>query len=216
MKTRRGLIVMIAVVLSALVLMATGIAMAATPSQHWKLDNDKQMERETGLGNDGQSDSVSIPKSTTVIWLADEAAQPATGVTFPNGSWVTHLCLDSNWSGNMTIRVGSWDGANFTPFTISGTASMTWDSGKQQLAYQTQTGSETIAQNDYLALEITNNDANSSHSIMTNGCSELQSPCSDPGYPTPEIATGIMVALGVLGLAGYVFIRRKQTQDVLA
>ncbi|MDD5093366.1 MAG: hypothetical protein PHV74_03165 [Dehalococcoidia bacterium] len=177
---------------------------------------------------DGNNNSVPVPANNgqvngTATWIADEAAK--VDVTFPDGDWITKLCIqgvdmdqDSDidqddadaLSALISVRVGSWNGS-FNTFGLSSQGVMRWVTGTDifRMEVQTQTGSEEVLTGDYLALEVSNSDQVKSYYVLTEGCSELQSPCSDPGYPTPEIATAILVGLGVLGLAGYVFIRRR-------
>lgn len=40
--------------------------------------------------------------------------------------------------------------------------------------------------------------------------STLTTPCSDPGYPVPEIPTIVLTCIGLLGLGGYVWLRRRR------
>ena len=210
----------------ALVLLISMTTLAlATAAQLWYLDSETtaagyQMEKDTSPGNDGQTGNVTIGAGNSTIWLADQAA--VCDVTFPGGndSWIIRICTDEDWGtqGNLCeAKVGSWNttsGWEEIPTTTQGT--MTWDSGQNILTVQLQANNATISQGDYLALKITNNDYDSdSHLVKTEGCSWLTSPCGDPGYPVAEVVSGILVGLGLVGLAGYAgWKRRKASIEV--
>jgi hypothetical protein len=72
---------------------------------------------------------------------------------------------------------------------------------------QFQSGPQKIHQGDYLALEVTNGGC-SDLEVNTSGCSSVKSPCSNPGYPAPEIASGVLFRVGLPGSVGYVGLRR--------
>ncbi len=140
-------------------------------------------------------------------------------VTFSGGAWVLELATESDWgfdASDCDIDVGEWNGG-FTAFTTSKVTSVEWSSsGTSYIVKVTvQAGSETVHTSKYLALQITNNDS-SAHMIYTaegDKASCLRSPQTDPGYPVPEIAAGILFALGLGGLGGYIAIRRKRTKE---
>lgn len=213
---RRNLVtgLMAAVLVGVMVAGMTALA-AASASQYWELDSEagvpdggsiRQMERVGGPGDDGQSGSVDIPAGQSYVWIADEAA--ATDVTFPEGDWVAYMCLATGWADECGVEVGTWDGSDFSAFSVNNQR-MTWDNDKKFIEVKTQTGSETISEGEYLALRVTNN-ASGARSVQTNGCSSLISPCSDPGYPTPEVATAISLGAGLAGLGLLAILRGRK------
>lgn len=196
-------------------LTAVALANTGVPGiQNWKLDSETtpagyQMERELSTGNDGQTGQVNIASGDCATWLADEVA--AADVTFTGGKWVANLCVESDWSDCMDVLIGEWDGSTFTAFNTVTKVNFGWNTGV--IRVESQLNSETIAEDNYLALQICNlsgTECTGGHTIYTQGCSQLSSPCSDPGYPLPEIAGGILFGLGVVGLAGFLVIRKRK------
>ena len=201
-------------VIGLILVLTTAIAMAAAGTQYWNLDSETtaagyQMERTTGAGDDGQSGSVLISKGGNAIWLADEAA--AADVTFSGGQWVGILHTDTSWAGNMTMYIGEWDGASFAPFSQKEDFSYdwTWKGVSGVIKVEGQLALETVDKGNYLALQICNTSTTANHTIYTDGDSQLSSPEVDPGYPLPEIAGGVLLGLGLLGLVGYIGLKRR-------
>ena len=206
--------------MGVLVFSMTVPAMAAAGAQNWYLDSTnhpvlttvgKVMEKgPAGYGK--QSGSVAIAAGRSQIWLADEAA--VDDHAFPKGAWYIHLSTEGYWgaapsSDKCKVAVGEWDinTATFTAFSTTETRT-TWDSGKHIRAVELQQGSQTIHEGNYLALKVTN-ESSANHTVYTtDGTSFVESPGSDPGYPTPEIASGVLLGVGLLGLVGYLVTRR--------
>ena len=201
-------------VIGLILVLTTAIAMAAAGTQYWNLDSETtaagyQMERTTGAGDNGQSGSVLISKGGNAIWLADEAA--AADVTFSGGNWTGILETNKNWAGKMTMYIGEWNGASFVPFSQAQVWSYgwTWYGVSGVIKVEGQLDSETVDKGNYLALQICNTSTTENYTIYTNGNSQLSSPEADPGYPLPEIAGGVLLGLGLLGLVGYVGLKRR-------
>jgi hypothetical protein len=170
-----------------------------TPSQVWFLNNltTGPVMTQTGTVNG----SVLIEGGTTVTWLSDQSA--STDVVFDDGSWRV-LLSTFTLTGTYQIQIGEWDGAVFTPFhtAITGTASGVL------IDHNINLDSVTVPQDHYLALQVTNSGTGS---IITDGGSYLQGPSSTPSYPVPEMATIILLGLGLAGLTAFIIIHRKRT-----
>jgi hypothetical protein len=190
--------------------------------QLWYLDSEitpagYQMEKSGGPGDDGQTGSINIGPGISALWLADEAA--VCDVTFPSGSWVVEVKTDSDWGtegDNCEVSVGGWDtdtGWYEIP-TITATK-ITWDAGFNILVILLETNSGTVYQGDYLALKVANEDS-SSHEVYTTGSSSVRSPDTDPGYPLPELAAGILLGIGLVGLAGYRWLKKSRSPDMIS
>jgi hypothetical protein len=213
----------IVALISSLLIGATAVASAAGGAQVWQLDSETttpgyQMEKNYGPGDDGQTGSVSIASGASLIWIADQAAE--TDVTFAaDGAWKFEMATDSYWTdvlaSGLGVSIGEWDGTLYTPFSSTyklGSVSWTAGTGKYILEVTGQGSDETVYLTKYLALKITNNDVKS-HTIYTgeeNLATCLTSPQNDPGYPLPEIAAGILLGGGLVGLVAFMAIRKKK------
>jgi hypothetical protein len=196
--------------------------------QLWYLDSETtpagyQMEKSNGPGDDGQTCGVYLYPGQSAVWLADQAA--VCDVTFSSGSWVAEIRTDSDWGiegDKCDVSVGGWnENTGWYDIPAITVTRITWDCGFNILTIMLQTESATVYQGDYLALKITNNDYCDDgedcccyHVIYTQGRSSLRSPDSDPGYPVPEIATGLLLGLGLFALMGYLGIKKRKVTSV--
>jgi hypothetical protein len=211
-----------AVLLAILLILAATAIVSATAPQLWHLDSEttsagRQMEKNGGPGDNGQTGSVNVASGSSIVWLADEAA--IVDVTFPKGQWVAEVHTDIDWGteGDMCdVSVGGWNMTTgwYEIPTIT-VAKLTWDSDFNILVIMFESQPSTIPMGDYLALKITNNDA-VAHPVYTSGSSSMRSPNTDPGYPVPELAAGILLGLGLIGLAGYRSLRRRKNTEISA
>jgi len=194
-------------------------------AQVWQLDSENttpghQLEKNNGPGDDGQTGKVWVPSYGSKVWIADQAAE--VDVTFAaDGSWKIDLVTDTPWidenASGCDIRIGQWDGTQFTFFSSVFTmVSVTWDSsiGKYIFVLKGQSFAETVDQGNYLAIQISNTD-DIGHYIHTgegDEASTLTSPLNDPGYPIPELSSGILAGLGLTGLAVFIVIKRRKAR----
>jgi hypothetical protein len=163
------------------------------------------------------SDKFVLFSSMDMVWVANQAAE--TDNTFNDGSWVLALSTDGNWAPtsqdtpNITVQIGSHDpdtGAFYYFDTVVGTNGFI-KAGNLIIVSLVQTKMETILKGDYLVVRVVNNDPAGQHEIyFYGGASTLVSPVSDPGYACPEVASGLLLGVGLIGLVSYVAIRRKK------
>jgi hypothetical protein len=160
--------------------------------------------------------SISISPGGTQLWLANEQAE--VNVTWNNGMWVLQMKTDGTWADALTgkciVAIGEWDISTnqFNPFEITPTSSfiipdVDGPGINEVFRLEFQASSETVYKNNYLVLSITNLDSDP-HTVYTDGESSLKSPDSDPGYPLPETAAIVLLGIGVVGLLGYVGLKR--------
>ena len=185
-------------IIIALFLMGMGFFTASTSviaspgPQEWYLSNDnstfagKTMTR----AYNSVTGSIDINAGAIQYWLTDIPA--AVDVKFPDGAWIIQLKTDTYWGDSLSnkciMTVGEWStsGSIFSPFPTSAIDSLTYDNGTHILRIELQLSTETVHQNNYIALRIENIDS-TLHTVYTDGESSIKSPNSDPGYPTPEI-----------------------------
>jgi hypothetical protein len=173
-----------------------------TGSQTWYLNHDMKMEK-TGV----QSGNVNIEGGSSITWISDQQAHLE--VNFPdNGEWIIKLAT-TDWSGMCSAQIGDFNPVIVDKFTAFNTIPATGSYSNGLITITITTGG-TISQNDYLALKIYNSDGGSSHIITTDGSSSLSSPTSDPGYPLPELSAGLLLLIGLSGLIGFLFVKRRK------
>ena len=167
-------------------------------TQGWYLDSIGNPIMEKTCSQRG---SVPVENGATVTWLSNQKSD--TPVIFNSGDWKVYLNT-KDLTGNYSIQIGESDGTNhgFTAFTVavSGT-----DNG-QPLSLTFHTGG-TVPKGHYLALQVTNTGTGS---VITDGSSYLTAPSSTPTYPVPEMSSGFLLGLGLAGIGGFVFLRRKK------
>jgi hypothetical protein len=165
-------------------------------------------------GNTGEGEgTLTINDGSYIVWTSDEAAE--TDVTFPKDLWSVNILFNSapssgNWfkgylqefdpdsGGYDTIHLWNWQGddstTNFTASFIPDT-SFTIDSGHR------------------LAFRINNPHEEASESLVVkvgSNFSYVTSPTSDPGYPTPELSTIVLMSAGLVAIAIMFFATRKR------
>jgi hypothetical protein len=189
-----------------------GTVMASIGRQNWQLNNNLVLAKYPGPNSQQAPSFVNINSgnSNSLIWVADQVSQ---GLTFPSkGAWQIILNTDQWMTPTCTATVGVIAGTSFTAISAS-VSSFSYQAGPNStwiMTGEVLSDKFTISQGQYLALRITNGDSGS-HKIYTGkGYSNLLSPQTDPGYPTPEVATIVLLGLGMAGLGTFVVIRRQR------
>jgi hypothetical protein len=144
-------------------------------------------------------------------WVVDQDAGGA--VTFPAGVWDFVLNTDADWRSACEITLNEVDGlGNPVGSAFSGTITshlISQSGSNYLLGFEINAASVTIAPGHYLALTINTTDGQS-HTIYTDGSSYLSPPEGSPDYPLPEMSAGMLLGLGLIGLIGFVLIRRRR------
>jgi len=207
-----------------MVLSLAAPAFAATST--WYLYNatmtDKWSNTELYMSTtQGQTGHVDIGPSASKMWIANKIA--AAKVTFPNDVWIARIATDADWGtmGSLcVIQIGYWDGTNFNQLVGSPVQQYYANNFEVKLEW-VPAGGQTIPKDTYMAIQLTNNTAKT-HPVYTGEeltiagvkswyYSCLATPQSDPGYPLPEMAAGILLGAGLLGVGGFMIIRRRQS-----
>jgi hypothetical protein len=164
---------------------------------------------------------ASDPKSNTKMWISD--VPTAGDVTWPgsNGLWVLELATDSDWNTQCEAWVGYWSGS---PGTFTQKLKLTFSDydGNTIIKFKsTPSIGLTVPKYAYLAVTVTNKDSNS-HEIYCGykvgndyWYSCISTPQTDTTFPTPELAAGVLLGSGLLGLGGFIWIRRRHSATVI-
>jgi LPXTG-motif cell wall-anchored protein len=172
-------------------------------SQTWYLaSTGNPVMEQTG----SQSGSMDIAAGASTTWLSD---QPATSdITFPSGTWTIKLATTSDWSNTCSAQVGDFSPTGSGTFTAFNTQPLNGIYNNGIITFTITIGG-TVSNNDYLALRVFNGNG-SSHSITTDGSSSLTAPSGSPSYPTPEMPAVVLLGVGLVGLSGFLFVRKKK------
>ena len=150
----------------------------------------------------GGAEPVLVEWLEEVIWIANEPASVDVG--FPAGDWTGHLRKTGD-GDNFEVEIGVWDGDFFDSW-----GDKEGDFGASNDAdFTISTDSFTVLEGEWLAFRVTNWDWEDFYIVTADGPSYVSSPPTDPGYPVPELPTIILFSIGLLVLAGYVVLRRK-------
>ncbi|MFC1944442.1 hypothetical protein ACFLX5_02975 [Chloroflexota bacterium] len=196
-----------------------GAVAADTGSQAWYLDKDahpvppNNIMTKTTFDDTGGS-YVTVAPGKSIVWLADEPAMA--NVTFPGGGWpggiwTAHFLTDTNGIGltfdDVGISIGWYDGT-FHDWAFDECTSWNWDGNV--LHIEQQGDPVTINEGEYLALRLYNKSVTPGVNVYTDGNSFIRSPCTDPGYPLPELSTLVLIGSGLLGLGIYATFKRRK------
>lgn len=216
------------ILLVLMLVSATTVQMvSATGEQSWRLlgeDNKYKgtvaVDSTTHLINCNMSKTLNATKSykdlnytKTMWWYAEYPAQ--CNLTFPaGGDWIVRVDHEQkngwNWSADVYNVASDGTATSFANGTApasnteSGVTTITCNQGAAQTF--------DISDGDRLSLRIMHDDATQDvRTYFYNGThlSNLTSPSTDPGYPVPELPTIILLSTGLLILAGYAYMTRR-------
>ncbi len=157
-------------------------------------------------------DHVAFASDKTMWWYAEHAAE--CGLSFGMGSWSAHLYHDKM---DVVGEVGETITADVYKVAPDGTPTHIATGSNTTISGQTETditcspvGSQDFATGERLAVRISWSSTDTIWIYYSaDKPSTLTTPPSDPGYPVPELSTLILFSTGLLALAGYVGLGRK-------
>jgi hypothetical protein len=185
----------------------------------------------------GQTGLVQILPGTSAMWVVNQ--QAAAPVIYPWGRWDVDLTIDPAFANVLLgdfilggipqmVQVGDYNPVNgtFTPFIMNQLVALSAPvpgpvlppGAAETTELQLQGPAATVLAGDYLALRVINLSAvvvTVYCDLQPNGAnlpSCVTSPQTDPGYPLPEVAAGILMGSGLLGLGGFLWFRRRYTE----
>ncbi len=183
-----------------------------------------------------ESGGVSIGTGGTLFWKSDFAAGQET--FFPVATWSVTMHVASDPGTDLQLTVGSYDPDTDTFNDINGTggpiSANTYSAISSQATYTITDVYDGVDHDlgtpgdqfgflvpagDTIMLRVTNTSGVSSYFLSTSETNQstVHYPGTEnPAWPVPEIATIVMIALGVMALGGYVWMRRQQVAPVVA
>ena len=213
----KGLGILGAVLLvAALVVSLCGVVLAAS-IQTWYLNDTtstpgRVMDRAapSAASPSEASDYVPIDKDSSVIWIANEAAQ--VDVYFCAARWETDIYFKKapGPEDEMTVYIGSWNST--TGFTSAGNKGFSGDGTNIHYEPTILSASGfTVKTGDYLAFKLEKK-TGGKIKVDTGGTNQstISGPECDPGYPTPELSTIMLTGAGLAALAGFFWLRRRK------
>jgi hypothetical protein len=216
---RKSILALSAALVLLLVLAVPASAVVDPDAQTWYLDsvthstgNGLVMEKE-GSGAQSGSVDIGIGEDHALLWISNGSPQDG-DVAFSGGDyWVINL-KTSDWHSSCTALLGTVDsnGENFDDFENLIPLKYRYsNAGILEIQLQTDPEDAIVPQYSYLALKVINT-STSTQTIDTLGVgsSYISAPDSDPVYPTPEIAAGVLFGLGLAGVGAFIMVRRKQ------
>ena len=166
---------------------------------------------------DSAGNYMNLPNRTekTTWWYAEYPAQ-FDGITFGEDNWIVNIshgptngctiwadvCKVNDTNGNVT-------------YLANGSASPSESGADTFICYDNSSTNQTFNTSERLAIRIYHNRTPTTtlqiryYNVTKEYYSNLTSPSSDPGYPVPELPTIILFSAGLLILAGYAYMTKR-------
>lgn len=203
--------------------------LSATGEQSWNLLDDVYTGMVAGDGTYHYKDLfmnktgnatgryMVLPNVTknTIWWYAEYPAQ-IDGVTFGKANWTVNISHGP--TGGCTIWTNVCkvnDSTGEVTYLANGSVSPSEAGADTFICYDNPNTNQIFNTSERLALGIYHNRTSTTtlriyYYNVTNGrYNNLTSPSTDPGYPVPELPTIILLSTGLLLLAGYAYMTRR-------
>ena len=177
------------------------IASGGTSHPWYLWDSPQELVKDTA--DNGGSIGINGGGSS-VILMSNEGAQGKGGVTFEAGEWYVYLNAPGLTSPDCEVTIGSEGDDDM--FSGSIPVPCTYSNGILRAEIDGAGG--TVPETQKLVLTITNN--GTPITITTDAASFLCTPPNAPNFPVPELAAGLLLALGLGGIGGFIVIKRKK------
>ena len=158
--------------------------------------------------------------SSKVVWFyADTGAE--CGIGFGNNPWEAHIRTeaieDDEVGHNLMVEICRLNGSTGNVTVIANHTEQLTAVGTKHLWNITCEDNESSTQDfstgDWLAVRLSwdcdTDELQIYYKAESGSDSYIESPASDPGYPIPEFTTLVLLSSGLIVLAGYVLLKRK-------
>jgi hypothetical protein len=192
----------------------TGAPMANDSVVH---DKDNLMNKSVGIGTWGGS-YFSLDSGKPAWFYADTGAE--CGLGFGENNWTAHIRTESIEGGEIDsvlyVEICKLSTNGSITFLANGSKTLTSADPKKlwNITCVDQNTEQDFLNGEWLSLRVLwQNETADTLKIYfendTDSDSYITSPSSDPGYPVPELPTIILFSAGLLILAGYVYMGRR-------
>ena len=196
---------------------------AGAPTANDGIDShtkDALLNKSEGIGT-WAGTRVDLPPDNVAWFYADTGAKCDLG--FGENSWTAYIRteeikIDDEAGTHLKVSICKLDGAGSVTILAEGTKELTvtdaaytlWEVDCMDMA-----GPQDFNAEDWLAVRLWWTDAPGGKNLRiyykaeTDRDSYITSPPSDPGYPVPELPTLVLFSAGLLILAGYAYMGRR-------
>ena len=159
------------------------------------------------VSQSGGTHAVSGPE----IWLSDQYTEG--GYAFPTGAWSGQITLvDALQDGeSFTIEIGS--SSNGVDFVPAGSDTVNFNPSTPDLRVFPISMSGValyVPEDQYLALRINPGTIDPFSVRIGSAYSYITAPPQIPEYPLPEIASGLLVGLGLIALGITIWLKKRK------
>ena len=169
-------------------------------------------------GCSGSYTEVTISNGHPAWWYDKKAQVNGSFGTSAENNWQLKIYHPSDLAGKKLFGEVwlVWDNGTLVKKLASGSGTIKAGYGTTSVDLPDNPGeNQDFKVDQRLAVKVYTDDATGFkiYYAGVSGCSELESPPSDPGFPVPELPTIILMSTGLLALAGFVVYSRSRRRN---